>query len=316
MPDHVSGSGSASRLAALFGTAVLMILIVPTLVHARQGRAQPAAGADSSPRSESRADALDFMAAQLAHPRVRQARLQARFDIKRMFRERGISYPASELFVRVFKRERLLELWVRPIGAEEFVLLNQYMVCALRGDLGPKRLQGDRQTPEGFYEIDYFNPASAFHLALQVNYPNRSDRLAGRSRGTRALGGEIMIHGGCQTEGCIAVTNEAIKEIYWIAVEARAAGQEHIPVHIFPARLTDEDLALLADRHGDQPWLVAFWTSLKPGFDYFERTRKLPPIRVDEMGRYLLLGRSETATEGRRPTSLAGGSGALEGWPR
>lgn len=316
MPDDASGSGSASRLAALVGTAALMIFMLPSLAHARQGRAQPDPGADASPRSESRAEGLDFMAAQLAYPRVKQARLQARFDIKRMFRERGISYPAGELFIRIFKRERLLELWVRPIDAEEFVLLKQYMVCALRGDLGPKRLQGDRQTPEGFYEIDNFNPTSAFHLALHVNYPNRSDRLAGRSRGTRALGGEIMIHGGCQTEGCIAVTNDAIKEIYWMAVEARAAGQEHIPVHIFPARLTDEDLGLLAERHEDRSWLVAFWTSLKPGFDYFERTRKLPPIRVDDTGHYLLLGHAETDTEGRGSPNLAGGSDALERWRR
>ncbi|MGH7577777.1 MAG: L,D-transpeptidase family protein [Longimicrobiales bacterium] len=294
MPDHASGSGSVSRLVARVGIAILTVVVIPGVTYARQGREQSDPTVTTTAAAEVRDEALDFLAAQLAHPRVMEARLQARFEIKRMFRERGISYPASELFIRVFKRERLLELWVRPSSEDEFVLLRQYMVCALRGDLGPKRIQGDRQTPEGFYEIDRFNPNSAFHLALQVNYPNRSDRLAGRSRGTAALGGEIMIHGGCQTEGCIAVTNEAIKEIYWIAVETRVTGQEHIPVHIFPARLTNEDLTLLAERHQGQPWLVAFWTSLKPGYDYFERTHRLPPIRVDETGHYLLLGQSET----------------------
>lgn len=262
------------------------------VAHARQGAGARNDAAASAARAASAAGEFDFAAAQLRNPRVMQARLETRFAIKRLFRERGITYPAAQVFIRIFKRERTLELWVRPHDADRFVLLKQYMICALTGDLGPKRVQGDKQTPEGFYEIDLFNPTSEYHLSLHVNYPNRSDRLRGQSA---PLGGDIFIHGGCETAGCIAVTDEAIKELYWIGVEARAGGQQRIPVHIFPARLTDEELRLLGRAFSARPELVAFWTSLKPGFEYFERTRQLPPIRVDASGHYGLLGEIEDA---------------------
>lgn len=276
--------------------APLLLHAAASVAHARQGAVQKdppdtTALVTATPRAP-----RDFTLAQLQNERVMQARLQTRFNIKRLFRERGITYPAAQIFVRVFKRERILELWVRPANAPEFALLKQYMICALQGELGPKRAQGDGQTPEGFYEIDQFNPNSLYHLSMHVNYPNRSDRLLG---GAADLGGDIFIHGGCQTEGCIAVTNEAIQELYWVGVEARGAGQERIPVHIFPARMTAEELALLGRRFADHPELVAFWTSLKPGYDYFERHRMLPPIRIDEAGRYVLLGQEAAAPEGR-----------------
>ncbi len=284
-------TGSCLRGAAAIATFTLLSYAAPEVAHARQGRVQTDV-ADTDRRASTSARATDFASSQLQHARVMEARLQMRFGIKRLFRERGITYPAEQIFVRVFKRERTLELWVRPANAQQFVLLKQYLICALRGDLGPKRSQGDGQTPEGFYEIDHFNPYSDYHLSLHVNYPNPSDRILGRSG---ALGGDIMIHGGCETAGCIALTDQAIKEVYWISVEARAAGQGRIPVHIFPARMTDEELGLLGRTFRKRPDLIAFWSNLKPGYDYFERTRLIPPIRIDARGRYSLLNPGDDA---------------------
>lgn len=230
-----------------------------------------------------------FAEEQLQYPRVKTARMNTRFGIKKLFRERGLSYPAAEIFLRVFKRERQLELWVRPMASDTFALLRTYPICALAGVFGPKTRQGDWQTPEGFYEIDHFNPWSQYHLSLHMNYPNRADRM--RSTGA-PLGGQIFIHGGCQTEGCIAVTDEAIEELYWISVEARAAGQPRIPVHIFPVRLTDEEMTRLGSFFEAQPELHRFWSNLKPGFDHFEATRTLPRIAVDGRGRYVIGGRT------------------------
>lgn len=229
----------------------------------------------------------DFARSQLRHPRVVDARVNARFGVKQLFRERNIPYPAAEIFIRVFKRERVLELWARPAGADRFALLKEYPVCALAGEIGPKRRQGDNQTPEGFYEIDSFNPNSEYLLSLHVNYPNDSDRVLGYRPN---LGGAIFIHGGCKTIGCIAVTDEAIEQLYWIAVEARSAGQERIPVHIFPSRLTDDELTLLENNFDDEPDLLAFWRNLQPGYQFFERTRTVPGVSVDAGGRYLFTG--------------------------
>jgi murein L,D-transpeptidase YafK len=227
----------------------------------------------------------DFARAQLQHPRVFEARVNARHGIKKLYRERDIPYPAAEVFMRVFKRERVLELWARPPGADRFALLKEYPICALAGEIGPKRRQGDNQTPEGFYEIDSFNPNSEYLLSLHVNYPNASDRVLGNRANP---GGAIFIHGGCKTIGCIAVTDEAIEELYWIAVEARAAGQERIPVHIFPSRLTDAEMALLEGVFDDEPQLVRFWRNLQPGYLFFERNRIVPEVSVDARGRYLI----------------------------
>jgi murein L,D-transpeptidase YafK len=248
--------------------------------------------APSVPGSFTAADLFDspFLAAQLRHERVLTARIETRYATKQLFEDRGIAYPAAEMFVRVFKRERTLEVWVRPPDGDTFALLKTYAICALAGEPGPKRRQGDNQTPEGFYHINRFNPTSNFYLSLHIDYPNRSDQILGHRS---ALGGDIFIHGGCLAAGCIAVTDDSIKEIYWLAVEARAAGQTRIPVHIFPFRLVPTDIDIAARVFADAPELIRFWRSLEPGFRYFEETRRLPAVRILGNGLYALADDAE-----------------------
>ena len=225
---------------------------------------------------------------QLRNERVLEARVTARFNIKRLFHERGIRYPAAEAYLRIFKRERSLELWVRPTGEQKFSLLKTYAICALAGELGPKTRQGDTQVPEGFYYVDFFNPRSDYYLSLHLDYPNQRDRLSNAAETN--LGGDIFIHGGCNSEGCLAVTDDGIKELYWMAVEARAVGQQRIPVHIYPARLEAVDLQALQTAFSTRPDLTHFWGTLKPAYDFFEQTRTLPAVAVDARGTYLING--------------------------
>lgn len=232
-----------------------------------------------------------FALEQLRHERVRNARLTTRHNIKLQFHERGIAYPAAEIFMRIFKRERSLELWVRSEGADQFELLKTYDICAMAGTMGPKRRQGDNQTPEGFYHIGFFNPRSEYHLSLHINYPNARDRARGLEG--VSLGGDIYIHGGCSSEGCLAITDAGIRELYWLSVEARTAGQSRIPVHIFPARLDTRDLEILIAAFPEDPELGQFWRTLKPGYDYFEEHRRLPVMSVNARGEYVLGGSGE-----------------------
>jgi murein L,D-transpeptidase YafK len=234
-----------------------------------------------------------FALSQLRHQRVLDARIATRFNIKRLFEERGIRYPAAEMFIRIFKRERTLEVWVRADDNPSFELLKNYDICALAGELGPKRQQGDSQVPEGFYAVDFFNPESEYHLSLHVDYPNVRDRAFG---GDVSLGGDIYIHGGCNSDGCLAVTDDGIRELYWLAVEARAAGQQRIPVHIFPARLDADELQRLQRVFDDEPELGIFWATLKPGYEFFEENRRIPAIMVDGRGDYVLMGAAENAS--------------------
>jgi murein L,D-transpeptidase YafK len=254
-----------------------------------------------------------FALEQMRNQRVLEARIETRFNIKRLFEERGIRYPAAEAFIRIFKRERALELWVRADGNEAFELLKNYDICALAGELGPKRKQGDSQVPEGFYAIDFFNPESDYHLSLHVDYPNVKDRQTG---GAINLGGDIYIHGGCNSDGCLAVTDEGIKELYWIAVEARAAGQQRIPVHIFPARLETDELTRLQRVFADEPELGTFWATLQAGYQFFEENRRVPAILVDAAGDYTVTGAAASASDPIRSVAQPAGVPRVQPAPR
>ena len=185
--------------------------------------------------------------------------------------------------MRAFKKEGNLELWAKN-SQSTYSLVKAYAICSTSGILGPKRRFGDEQVPEGFYELDWFNPQSNFYLSLHVSYPNAADRILASRQNP---GGDIFLHGNCVTIGCIPITDDGIKEIYWLAVLARNSGELHIPIEIFPARLTTAGLDLLASKHRDNPELVSFWMNLKDGFDFFEKNHRPPALSVDGSGRYV-----------------------------
>ena len=203
--------------------------------------------------------------------------------LRNLFTSKGLRYPPSAILLRAFKQEAQLELWVvAPSGA--YALAKTYPICAASGLLGPKRRSGDVQVPEGFYTLDWFNPQSNFYLSLHISYPNASDRVLGSRENP---GGNIFLHGNCVTIGCIPITDDGIKEVYWLAVLARAAGQKQIPMEIFPTRLDDAGLDRLAPYYRGRPELLAFWQNLKQGYDAFEKERRPPRVSVDRGGRYV-----------------------------
>ena len=157
--------------------------------------------------------------------------------------------------------------------------MKKYDFCTTSGRLGPKRIQGDGQIPEGFYRISHFNPKSSFLLSLKVNYPNASDKILSDPD---KPGGDIYIHGGCQTIGCIPITNDKIQEVYLLSVLAKTEGGE-IPIHIFPFKMTEENIGR---NLAESPQHEVFWGSLKNGFDVFEKEKKVPDIEVSSIEIY------------------------------
>jgi murein L,D-transpeptidase YafK len=276
-----------SIVTRLATPAVLMAAFFTLLPHAAAGQiplGTPVPGqplGDAAPGATLETDL--FLAHQLSFPRVTDARATTDEALRYRFLEKGLEYPASEIFIRVFKHERTLELWARSDADAEFTLVTAYPVCALPGQLGPKQRMGDLQVPEGFYFIDQFNPVSAYHLSLRVDYPNLADRMR---RQPIALGGDIFIHGGCETVGCVPIEDHNIRELYWVAAQARDAGQRVIPVHIFPARLDPDRLDWLEETFRPDPELLAFWHNLAEGYAWFEETRQVPWVTVAEDGRY------------------------------
>ena len=225
-----------------------------------------------------------FKDSQLVFPRVKTAFDEKERLVKEIFKEKNLPFPPRGIFIRVFKQEKNLELWAKPAKGDSFIFVKEYPVFEISGNPGPKRQEGDGQTPEGFYELSNFNPNSKFYLSLRVNYPNKSDHLLGTKEN---LGGDIYIHGNCVTIGCIPITDEQIKELYVIAVEAVNAGERNIPVHIFPARLTQSGLENLLRENPSKPALEKFWRNIKEGYDFFEKEKRLPVIRVGNDGLYL-----------------------------
>lgn len=175
----------------------------------------------------------------------------------------GIATEATTLFLRAFKQEQILEVWAKNKKDILFKKLFTYDFCAFSGDLGPKRMEGDLQIPEGVYYINRFNPQSKFHLSLGLNYPNASDIQLGHPT---KVGSDIFIHGGCATVGCIAITDDKIKELYILADLAKRNGQVKIPCHIFPFPLTTENIQQYAKTYPKQ---VGFWTSLQVVYQKF-----------------------------------------------
>lgn len=232
--------------------------------------------------------AASFEEGQRRFPRVRAAFAENGPRLLNIFAKAGLPFPPSGIFLRAFKREKIIELWAQagPNGPMRHV--KDFPICYFSGGLGPKRREGDGQVPEGFYAIARFNPQSQFHLSLGLDYPNASDRILGRDG---RLGGDIFIHGNCVSIGCLAITDELIKELYPIAVLARSQGQVRIPVHVFPARMDRAGMdflkaaaALKPEAAGDSLW--QFWKGLKAGYDAFEKNRRVHRVEIADGGRY------------------------------
>ena len=83
--------------------------------------------------------------------------------LQRQFKTRGLIWPANYVYIRSFKYDSQLEVWVKNDRKEAYKLFKSYKVCALAGTMGPKRMEGDYQVPEGFYYINEFNPRSTYH---------------------------------------------------------------------------------------------------------------------------------------------------------
>ena len=215
--------------------------------------------------------------------RVKDAYSEKENTVKKYFLLKNLNYQGYNLYLRAFKQERILEVWVKEAASKQYSLLTQYDFCSSSGVPGPKRREGDGQIPEGFYHINHFNPVSNFHLSLGINYPNKSDKLLSDPD---APGSAIYIHGNCVTIGCIPVTDDKIKELYILAVEARNNGQQNIPVHIFPAKMNTREFADLQQKHISNTGLLAFWNNLQPGFQRFEESKEIPQVGVDEKGIY------------------------------
>jgi murein L,D-transpeptidase YafK len=176
----------------------------------------------------------------------------------------------SPILARIFKEESEMEIWKQNRDGQ-FALLKTYPICRWSGDLGPKKKQGDRQAPEGFYTITpgHMNPNSTYYLAFNTGFPNAYDRAMGYT------GSDLMVHGDCSSRGCYAMTDEQIQEIYALARESFFGGQKSFQLQAYPFRMTALNMA----KHRNNP-NFAFWKMLKEGYDHFNATHQEPKVAI------------------------------------
>ncbi len=207
--------------------------------------------------------------------------------VKKQFAARKLNWPPQCMYVRSFKYDRQLEVWVKDDPQGVYKLFKTYKVCMQSGTMGPKRAEGDYQVPEGFYYINEFNPNSNYHLSLGLNYPNASDRVLSDSL---RPGNDIYIHGNCVSTGCLPISDIPMEELYLLAVHVRTQGQDFIPVHIFPIRYNVKKSAdYFAEATKENVSLRQFAARLKEAFDFFEDKKQLPVITVNKKGDYFIL---------------------------
>jgi murein L,D-transpeptidase YafK len=189
-------------------------------------------------------------------------------DLDRRLAAKGMAL-GKPILIRLFKQESELEVWM-DTGAR-FEPFATYRICNWSGKLGPKLAEGDKQSPEGLYSVGLrqLRRFGRWPRSLDIGFPNTYDRGHGRT------GSLILVHGGCTSTGCFAMTDRVMEEIYRLSEAALAKGQNRIQVHAYPFRMTPENLAA----HADSQW-SGFWANLKEAHDLFERTRVPPPVSV------------------------------------
>jgi murein L,D-transpeptidase YafK len=176
------------------------------------------------------------------------------------------SSPGAPMLIRIFKQSNEFEVW-KGTASGQFRLFKTYQICAWSGALGPKVVEGDRQAPEGFYNITpgLLNPNSNYYLAFNTGFPNKFDKAWGRT------GANLMVHGDCSSAGCFAMTDESVAEIYALGRETFNGGNTIIQMQIFPFRMTPQNLAQVHDNPN-----LPFWMDIKEGYDRFELSRTAP----------------------------------------
>lgn len=213
--------------------------------------------------------------------RAAQAEDRVRDDLGTRLRAIG-SHWGAPVFLRIYKRERELEVWART-GSGVYARLDRWPICAYSGGLGPKQREGDGQAPEGVYRVGggQLNPLSSYHLSFDLGYPNAFDRAHDRT------GSYLMVHGSCVSIGCYAMTDAGIEEIYSLVAAALAHGQPEVQVHALPFRFEPG----WEREHAASPWLD-FWRDLALIDARFESTRVPPPVAL-RRNRYALANPTE-----------------------
>lgn len=171
------------------------------------------------------------------------------------FQSAGVAYPPKSVSVLSLKNERLLFIFARgKEGKWKQVAIHPIVACS--GELGPKLKEGDMQVPEGFYNTSALDAGT--HLCLWVDYPNREDRVNARAEHRTKLGGNIQIHEGVYSTGCVVLNHDDMADLF---VLAHDVGINNVSLIIAPCNLLAKEPGI--DLSKQPKWLPTLYKDLR-----------------------------------------------------
>lgn len=185
---------------------------------------------------------------------------QARARLSVAFDHASVSYPPQQVHLLAIKDQASLELWAGDKKDPRYI--STYRIEAASGVAGPKLREGDKQVPEGLYQVIGLNPNSSFHLSMKLNYPNQFDLTHAAAEGRDSPGSDIFIHGKSVSVGCLAMGDPAIEELFVLAADI---GVDKLSVVIAPTDPRGD--GLVAD--GSPVWLAVLYQDIQNEFSYF-----------------------------------------------
>ena len=190
------------------------------------------------------------------HKKVQRFDKLVKKDIVPDFQVAHVDYPPRKMALLIFKNERAMELWAQS-PRQKWTMIRNIPVLGASGGPGPKLREGDRQVPEGVYHISALNPFSKYDVSMRIDYPNDFDLQRAYNDGRHQLGGDIYIHGGRLSIGCIAVGNRVAEELFAMVYHV---GLENVTVVIAPNDLRHAPPVV---GNVQPPWLTVLNSHLK-----------------------------------------------------
>jgi len=175
-----------------------------------------------------------------------------RAELKDKFKIAGEKYPPAKISLIGLKQERLLCLFA---GDKKQKLIAKFPLSTFSGKLGPKLKEGDLQIPEGVYKITGLR--ASFRLSLCVDYPNDFDKRQAMADHRTNLGGDILIHNGTKSTGCLVLSMDDMAQIF---TAAHDIGCKNLALIIAPCNLTSTKPEM--DMSKQPKWLAGLYKKL------------------------------------------------------
>lgn len=189
--------------------------------------------------------------------RLREYGSAARERLKPFFDAKQVPYPPARVTLVGLKAEKTVEIYAAGTN-QNLQFIHAYPILGASGGPGPKLREGDRQVPEGIYTVEWLNPNSLYHISFRIGYPNEFDREQAKLENRTNLGGDIMLHGGAKSVGCLAMGDPASEDFFVLAADT---GISNVTIILSPVDFRHGKTVAITDKF--PKWTESLYTTIK-----------------------------------------------------